>query len=153
MAKAIYREGSMHARALSAHHWCTQLCSKGRQFYAYFNTATVSNSLSKCTLSQERSHRSRAACAFPLQPRMELSVPTDQGRELAQSNAMTSSRSSVCSKRDFLVQALSFSSSFRFRALSSPLQSALFEGPSSSESTMSTSSCSCAYFGKQSKEQ
>lgn len=55
----------MHARILSAHHWSTQLCSKGRKFYSYFNTATVSNSLSKWTLSQGQNHQSHRSLCSP----------------------------------------------------------------------------------------
>lgn len=68
-----------------------------------------------------------------------------------QSNAMTSSSSSLCSIRDLFALLFSLSSNFLLRLLSSSLLSALFEGLSSSESTMSTSSCSCAYFRKKEK--
>lgn len=107
----------------SSSHWC--------QFFP-FGTKDITNNL-----------------ALPRWPTADKKV-LFRGFSV-QSNAITSSSSSVCSVRDLFALILSFSSNFLLRLLSSSPMSALFEGPSSSESTMSTSSCSCAYFRKKGK--
>lgn len=136
------------------------LCSKGFENYiSTFSIAhcNVSNSFSKTNAFKGGGVIFKSL--VPIFPLWEKDITSnlvclmaESEGFLVQSSAITSASSSGSPVRDRFALTLSFSSNFLLRLRSSSLMFALSEGPSSSESTISTSSCSCAYIKEKRKD-